>query len=64
VFDLENKDHIYALGAEANIFIPTIKSSIGLRWLGELGARNRTQGNSFFLTLAPYIKFFTPKKAE
>lgn len=64
VFDLANKDHVYALGAEASIFIPTIRSSIDVRWLGELGARNRTQGNSFFITLAPYIKFFAPKKAE
>ena len=63
-FDLANKDHVYALGAEANIFIPTIKSSISVRWLGELGAKNRTQGSSFFITLAPYMKFFTTKKTE
>lgn len=61
-FNLANKDHIYALGAEGNIFIPTLKSSIGLRWLGEMDARNRTQGNTFFVTLAPYISFFHPKK--
>ena len=61
-FNLANRDHIYALGAEANIFIPSIMSSIGLRWLGEMGAKNRTQGNSFFITLAPYMKFFKPKK--
>ncbi|MXV53212.1 hypothetical protein GS399_19780 [Pedobacter sp. HMF7647] len=61
-FDLANKDHIYALGAEANVFIPKIKSSIGLRWVGELGAENRTQGNSFFITIAPFITFFEPKK--
>ncbi|KAF2343121.1 SphA family protein [Flavobacterium tistrianum] len=61
-FDLKNKDRIYALGAEGNIFIPSIKSSIGIRWLGELGAVNRTQGNSFFLTLAPCASFFEPKK--
>lgn len=60
--DLANKDHIYALGAEGNIFLPHIKSSIGVRWLSEFGAKNRTQGNTFFVTLAPYIKFFAPKK--
>lgn len=60
-FELKNKDKIYALGAEANIFIPSIKSSIGIRWLSELGAINRTQGNSFFITLAPCVKFFAPK---
>jgi hypothetical protein len=62
--DLSGKDHIYALGAEANVFIPTIKSSVGLRWLNEFDAKNRTEGNSFFITLAPYIKFFEPKKKE
>ncbi|HEX5153973.1 MAG TPA: transporter [Parafilimonas sp.] len=63
-FNLVDKDHIFALGAEANIFIPAIRSSIDVRWTGELGARNRTQGNSFFIALAPYIKFFEPKKTE
>jgi hypothetical protein len=62
VFDLANKDHVYALGAEANIFLPTIRSSISLRWLGETGASNRTQGNAFFIALAPYMKFFESKK--
>jgi hypothetical protein len=60
-FYLAKKDHIFALGTEANVFIPSIKSSIDLRWLGEVGARNRTEGNSFFITIAPYIKFFEPK---
>lgn len=60
-FDLANKDHGYALGAEANVFIPNLKGSIGFRWLGEIGSKNRTQGNSFFVTVAPYMKFFSPK---
>lgn len=57
-----NKDHVYGLGAEGNLFIPSLKSSIALRWISELGARNRTQGNSFFITIAPYIRFFAPAK--
>lgn len=60
--DLDNKDHVFALGAEANVFIPTIKSSVGIRWVSEISAKNRTQGNTFFITLAPYIKFLEPKK--
>ncbi len=56
-FNFEQRDRSYALGAEANVFIPAIKSSISVRWLGELGSRNRTQGNTFFITWAPYIKF-------
>ncbi|WP_276484085.1 SphA family protein [Paraflavitalea pollutisoli] len=63
-FDLANKDHVYGLGAEANIFIPKIRSSILVRWIGEMGASNRTQGNSFFITLAPYTKFLAPKKTK
>jgi hypothetical protein len=62
--DLSKKDHIFGLGPEANVFIPSIKSSVDIRWLGELGARNRVQGNSFFITLAPYIKFLEPKKKD
>lgn len=60
--DLANKDHVYAFGAEGNIFLPSIKSSIGVRWLSEFGAKNRTEGNTFFITLAPYVKFFAPRK--
>jgi hypothetical protein len=60
--DLGKRDKVFALGAEANIFIPSIKSSAGIRWEAETGARNRTRGNSFFITIAPYINFFTPKK--
>lgn len=63
-FDLSNKDHVYGLGAEANIFIPRFRSSIALRWLGEMGASNRTQGNSFFITIAPYTTFLAPKKSK
>lgn len=56
------KDRIYGLGLEGNVFLPKIHSSIGVRWLDELGASNRFQGNTFFITLVPYLKFLTPKK--
>lgn len=62
LIDLGRKDKIFAVGAEANIFVPAIKSSAGIRWETETGASNRTRGNSFFVTIAPYIKFFAPKK--
>jgi hypothetical protein len=65
-FTLKNKDHIFALGAEANIFIPGIKATVDIRWTSEVGASDRTEGNSFFITITPYIKFFKPtvKKAS
>lgn len=56
-----NKDHIYGLGLEGNVFLPKLHSSIGLRWLDELGACNRFQGNTFFITLVPYMKFLGHK---
>ncbi len=65
-FTLKNKDHIFALGAEANIFIPGLKATVDIRWTSEVGASDRTEGNSFFITITPYIKFFKPtvKKAS
>jgi hypothetical protein len=46
------KDHVAALGAEVNFLHLKYKSTIGFRWLGEIDAVNRFQGNTFFLTLA------------
>ena len=61
-FNVElSKDHIYALGIEGNIFIPQFNSSIVIRWLDEFAAYNRFRGNTFLITLAPYMHFFTPK---
>lgn len=47
-----DKDRVGALGAEVNYFHIGCKTSAGLRWVSELGAVNRFQGNTFFLTLA------------
>jgi hypothetical protein len=58
------KDQIYALGAEANVFFPKIRSVAGLRWLGEFGAQNRIQGNTFMLTLGYMLKSFAKAPAE
>jgi hypothetical protein len=60
-FDL-SKDHVYALGAEANILFPKTFTSLSIRWLGELGAKNRFQGNTFFITLAQFLKSLEKKK--
>lgn len=54
-----NKDHIMALGPEGNIYLPGLRSLLSLRWLGEIAARNRFQGNTFMLTIAYNVKSFT-----
>lgn len=41
------KDHVYGLGLEGNVFIPSIKSAFVMRWATELGAITRFQGNTF-----------------
>jgi hypothetical protein len=46
------KDRIGAIGAEVNYFHIGCRTSAGLRWVSEMGAVNRFQGNTFFLTLA------------
>ncbi|KAF2336332.1 SphA family protein [Flavobacterium daemonense] len=52
-----DKDRVGALGAEVNYFHIECKTSAGLRWVSELGAVNRFQGNTFFLTLAHVFSF-------
>lgn len=46
------KDRIGGVGAEVNYFHIGCRTSAGLRWISEMGAVNRFQGNTFFLTLA------------
>jgi hypothetical protein len=46
------KDHVGGIGAEINYFHIGCNTSAGFRWLGEVNAINRFQGNTFFLTLA------------
>ncbi len=53
-----DKDRVFGLGAEGNVFIPSIRSLITLRWISELGAVNRFQGNTFLLSWAYNIKTF------
>ena len=60
-FDL-TKDHVYALGAEFNILFPKTFTSFSIRWLNEFGARNRFQGNTFFITIAQFLKSLEKKK--
>ena len=52
-----DKDRVGALGAEVNYFHIGCKTSAGLRWVSELGAVNRFQGNTFFVTLAHVFSF-------
>lgn len=48
----ENKDTIYAIGAEVNLFwLPPHLYQINLRYLQEFGAKNVNEGSRFVLTL-------------
>jgi hypothetical protein len=47
-----DKDHVGGLGAEINYFHIGCSTSAGLRWIAEVNAVNRFQGNTFFITLA------------
>ncbi len=50
------KDHIYAAGLEANVFWTKSMTSLSFRWLDEFSAKNRYEGNTFFVTLSQVIK--------
>jgi hypothetical protein len=49
-------DHVYGLGPEGNIFLPGVKSLVGLRWVFETGAVDRFQGRTFLVTWVYKIK--------
>lgn len=50
-----SKDHIYAAGLEANVMYPKTFTALSFRWLGEFSAKNRFEGNTFFITLSQAI---------
>jgi hypothetical protein len=47
-----HKDRVGGIGAEVNYFNIGYKTSAGFRWIAEVDAINRFQGNTFFITLA------------
>ncbi|WP_316636101.1 transporter [uncultured Flavobacterium sp.] len=47
-----DKDRVGGIGAEINYYHIGCSTSAGLRWIAEVDAINRFQGNTFFLTLA------------
>ncbi|MBZ4035913.1 transporter [Flavobacterium sp. 17A] len=55
-----DKDRVAGLGAEVNYFHIGSRTNAGLRWIAEVNAINRFQGNTFFITLAHV--FSTKKK--
>lgn len=55
-------DHIYSLGLEGSVLFPKMHTEINFKWLREFSAVNRYEGNTFFLTLVPYLKFLQGKK--
>ncbi|RED25052.1 hypothetical protein BD847_1795 [Flavobacterium cutihirudinis] len=51
------KDRVGGIGAEINYFHIGCKTSAGFRWVAEVDAINRFQGNTFFITLAHVFSF-------
>ncbi|HEY9257649.1 SphA family protein [Chitinophaga sp.] len=56
-----SKDKIFGVGAEGSYYAPSIRTLFDLRWLAEMGAENRIQGNTFMLTVAYSLKSFAKK---
>lgn len=52
-----DKDRVGGIGAEVNYFHIGSSTSAGFRWIAEVEAINRFQGNTFFLTLAHVFSF-------
>lgn len=51
-----NKDRVFGIGGEINMFLPKPKLLLGARVVPEFGARNRTQGMSVLFTVAYQAK--------
>jgi hypothetical protein len=51
------KDRVGGIGAEINYYHIGCSTSAGFRWIAEVEAVNRFQGNTFFLTLAHVFSF-------
>jgi hypothetical protein len=51
-----HKDRVFGIGGEASIFLPKPKLLIDVRAVPEFGARNRTQGLTFLLSLGWQVK--------
>ncbi len=51
-----DKDRVFGVGAEINVFLPKSKLLLGARLVPEFGARNRIQGITFLLTVGYQAK--------
>jgi hypothetical protein len=51
-----SKDQVFGVGLEGSVFLPKPKLLIGLRAIPEFGAKSRTKGWAFMLTLAYQAK--------
>ena len=53
-----NHDRVFGLGGEFTMFVPQTLMQVGLRVMGDLGARNRTQGMTAMLSISWLAKPF------
>lgn len=58
------KDHVFGVGVEANIFLPKPRLLLGARVVPEFGAHNRTQGLTVMITLAYQAKSLVRAPAQ
>lgn len=59
-----DKDRVFAIGVEANVFLPKQKLLLGARVLPEFGARNRTQGRTVLITVGYQAKSLVKAPAQ
>jgi hypothetical protein len=52
------KDRVFGLGSEVNVFIPQARLTVIARVLPEFGARLRTQGTTISISVAYVAKSF------
>ena len=58
------QDRVFAVGLESNVYLAKSKLFLGLRFLPEFEARNRTEGLTFILTFAREIRSFARPPAR
>jgi hypothetical protein len=52
------KDRVFALGPEFNIYIPKPRLTVLVRYEPEFGARLRTEGQTFVVSIGRVVKSF------
>ena len=57
------KDRVFAFGVNGNVLLPWTGTIVDFKYLHEVGARTRTEGQAFVITITQVLKQLTPKPA-